>query len=228
MVPGFARTALGVGATSFVAGVSIKALAELILGPSLHAFDERVLRAAASLRSGWLNGIAVDFTALGSGVLLVISTILVGLLLASTRDRVGTAHLALAAIGAWVLTSAFKRWFARPRPSVVEHLVHVSQTGFSYPSGHALGTAAIYFSFAMIARRHLPRHVTRELLIGFALLLILLVAASRVYLGVHYTSDVVAGVLIGVGWSLFLAGLFSWAERRWIGRTSIPGRVSLA
>lgn len=227
MVPGFARTAIGVGAASFVAGVSIKALAELALGPSLHALDDEVLRTAASFRSGWLNGLAVDFTALGSGVLLVISTLVVGLLLLSTRDRVGAAHLALAALGGWLLTSVFKQWFARPRPGVVAHLVHVSQTGFSYPSGHALGTAAIYFSFALIARRHLPRHVTREVLIGFTLLMILLVACSRVYLGVHYASDVLAGVLIGVGWSLFLAGLFSHAERRWTGRASIPARMVL-
>jgi undecaprenyl-diphosphatase len=133
-------------------------------------------------------------------------------MLVSTRDAYGALHLIAAGGGAGVLTWFFKHYFARPRPQVVEHLVKVS-ANLSYPSGHALGTAACYFSFALIARRHLPRHATREFLIGFTLLTIVLVGMSRVYLGVHYASDVLAGTMMGVGWSLLLAGAFSMHER---------------
>ncbi len=211
MVSRFARLALAAGSASLIAGLSIKTVGELTLGDRLTDMDAAVLRAFARLRSGFLNGAAVDFTSLGSGTLLVVAMAVVFVLLVSTRDAYGALHLLAAGGGAAVLTWFFKQYFARPRPTVVEHLVKVAH--FSYPSGHALGTAACYFSFALIARRHLPRHATREFLIGFTLLTIVLVGASRVYLGVHYASDVVAGTLMGVGWSLLLAGLFSLHER---------------
>lgn len=211
MVSRFARIALSLGGASLLFGLAIKTIGEFALGDRLVKADDAILRAFASWRTGWLNGTAVDFTALGSGTLLVIATTAVFLMLITTRDLYGAIHLALAGIGAGVLTTFFKSYFARPRPEVVERLIQVAS--FSYPSGHALGTAACYFSFAMVARRHLPRHVSREVLIGFSLLMIALVGLSRVYLGVHYFSDVVSGMLIGVGWSLLLAGAFSVHER---------------
>lgn len=213
MISRFARLALGGGAVAVAAGLSIKTVGEYALGDRLTAMDAAILRWFAGLRSGFLNGAAVDFTSLGSGTLLVIATAVIFVLLVSTRDAYGSLHLLCAGGGAAVLTSFFKHYFARPRPTVVEHLVHVAATGHSYPSGHALGTAACYFSFALIARRHLPRHATREFLIGFTLLVIVLVGMSRIYLGVHYASDVISGTLMGVGWSLLLAGAFSMHER---------------
>jgi undecaprenyl-diphosphatase len=212
MISRFARLALGAGALTLAAGLSIKTVGEFALGARLADMDDGILRWFAGLRSGFLNGAAVDFTSLGSGTLLVIATAVVFVMLVSTRDAYGALHLLCAAAGAGILTSVFKHYFARPRPRVVEQLVHVSQH-FSYPSGHALGTAACYFSFALIARRHLPRHASREFLIGFTLLSIVLVGMSRIYLGVHYASDVIAGTLMGVGWSMLLAGAFSMHER---------------
>ncbi len=211
MISRFARIALTLGAGSVLLGVSMKTLGELALGPRLAEIDDSILRRFASMRSGWLNGAAVDVTALGSGTLLAIATAVVFLMLVTTRDAYGALHLACASVGAGLLTSFFKHYFARPRPEVVERLIQVAS--YSYPSGHAVGTAACYFSFALIARRHLPRHVSREVLIGFTLLTIVLVGLSRVYVGVHYFSDVLAGILIGVGWSLLLAGAFSLHER---------------
>jgi undecaprenyl-diphosphatase len=211
MVSRFARIALPLGAASLLFGLAMKTIGDLALGDRLIKADDAILRAFASMRTGWLNGTALDFTALGSGTLLAIATTAVFLMLVTTKDTYGAIHLALAGMGAGLLTSFFKSYFARPRPEVVERLIHVAS--FSYPSGHALGTAACYFSFAMVARRHLPRHITREVLIGLTLLLIVLVGLSRVYLGVHYFSDVLSGLLIGVGWSLLLAGAFSVIER---------------
>jgi undecaprenyl-diphosphatase len=211
MVSRFARIALPLGAASLLFGLSIKTIGELALGTRLADIDDNILRKFASLRTGWLNGTALDFTALGSGTLLIIATTVVFLMLFTTKDLYGAIHLACAGVGAGLLTDFFKHYFARPRPQVVERLIHVAS--YSYPSGHAVGIAACYFSFAMIARRHLPRHISREVLIGFTLLTIVLVCLSRVYLGVHYFSDVLSGMMIGVGWSLLLAGAFSLHER---------------
>lgn len=218
MVSRFARIALPLGAASLLFGLGIKTLGDLVSGNRLATVDAAILRTFAGMRTGWLNATAVDFTALGSGTLLAIATTAVFLMLVTTRDLYGAIHLALASIGAGVLTAFFKAFFARPRPDVVERLVQVAS--FSYPSGHALGTAACYFSFAMVARRHLPRHISREVLIGLTFLLILLVGLSRVYLGVHYFSDVLAGLLIGIGWSLLLAGAFSLVERARLRRST--------
>jgi membrane-associated phospholipid phosphatase len=211
MVSRFARLALAGGTVSLLAGLSMKTVGEFALGDRLTDMDAAILRTFAGLRSGFLNGAAVDFTSLGSGTLLVVVTAVVFVMLVSTRDAYGALHLLLAGTGAGLFTWFFKQYFARPRPTVVEHLVKVAH--YSYPSGHAVGIAACYFSFALIARRHLPRHATREFLIGFTLLTIVLVGMSRVYLGVHYASDVIAGTLMGVGWSLLLAGAFSMHER---------------
>lgn len=212
MVSRFARIALPLGVLSLLLGLLMKPVGQLVLGARWETIDDNILRTFAKMRNGWLNATAVDFTALGSGTLLAIATAAVFMMLVTTRDAYGAMQLAMAGIGAGLLTDFFKHYFARPRPEVVEHLIKVSN--FSYPSGHALGTAACYFSFAMIARRHLPRHFSREVLIGFTVLVIVLVGLSRVYLGVHYFSDVLAGVMIGAGWSLVLAGLFSILERQ--------------
>lgn len=211
MMSRFARIALPTGGFLLLFGLGMKTVGELVLGERLSKIDDGILRAFATMRNGWLNATAVDFTALGSGTLLAIATAVVFMMLVTTRDAYGAIHLAMAGIGAGLLTDFFKKFFARPRPDAVEHLIRVQS--YSYPSGHALGTAAIYFSFAMIARRHLPRHLSREVLIGFTLAMIVLVGLSRCYLGVHYFSDVLSGMSIGVGWSLLLAGLFSLLER---------------
>lgn len=218
MISRFARIALPIGAGSVVLGLTMKSIGDRVLGVRLAEFDDEILRKFASLRTGWLNGTALDFTALGSGTLLAISTFVVFLMLVTTRDGYGALHLACAGVGAGLLTDFFKHYFARPRPEVVERLINVAS--YSYPSGHAVGTAACYFSFALIARRHLPRHLSREVLIGFTLLAIILVGLSRVYLGVHYFSDVLSGILIGVGWSLLLAGAFSLHERARLRRST--------
>lgn len=223
MISRFARLALAGGTATLLAGLSMKTLGELALGEQLTKMDDSILRAFAAGRSGFLNGAAVDFTSLGSGTLLTVFSAVVFVMLVSTRDAYGALHLLAAGAGAGLLTWFFKEFFARPRPTVVEHLVKVAH--FSYPSGHALGTAALYLSFALIARRHLPRHATREFLIGFTLLCIVLVSMSRVYLGVHYASDVIAGTLMGLGWSLLLAGAFSMHERSRM-RRSIASMIS--
>ena len=101
-----------------------------------------------------------------------------------------------------LIATLVKLLVARPRPPV-EHLQAV--TSWSFPSGHATQAGAFWFSlvFAMPAAGTSPK-LTR-VAAGVALLIVLAVAASRVYLGVHYPSDVVAGLLLGIGWAIYVS-----------------------
>lgn len=116
------------------------------------------------------------------------------------------------ALGAWIANSAIKEWVGRPRPSIVPHLTEAG--GFSLPSGHSFNAAAIYLAMALIFAAYEPRPAKRIAMIGGAIVLSLGIACSRVWLGVHYPSDVIVGLLGGAGLALFtVAGLSPMLER---------------
>ena len=104
--------------------------------------------------------------------------------------------------GAMLISDWVKLLVSRPRPPV-EHLQAV--TGSSFPSGHATQASAFWFSLVLLSRAlEAPPKVTR-MAGALATLIVLAVAASRVYLGVHYPSDVVAGTLIGTCWAAYVS-----------------------
>lgn len=154
-------------------------------------------------RSPNLNSIAIDITALGSAT--VISIFLVatsGLLIFKQKFR-ETLHILIAGFGAAALSFIMKSYFERPRPISIPHLVDVQ--GYSYPSGHSLASSAVYFTFAVLLCHYFNRKRERVTIVSFASALIGLIALSRIYLGVHYASDTIAGVLLGIGWAALLA-----------------------
>jgi undecaprenyl-diphosphatase len=178
------------------------------------AFDRMIL---TSLRSSadpavpigpkWLPEAMTDLTAFGSttGLLLVCSAVILFLLLSR---RVRTAAFVLAAtIGGMSLAGLLKLAYARPRPDLVPHLVEV--TSSSFPSGHATDSALVYLTLAALLARTVPERALRIYTIGVAILLTLLIGSSRVYLGVHWPSDVVAGWTIGAAWALASSLLYS-------------------
>jgi undecaprenyl-diphosphatase len=112
------------------------------------------------------------------------------------------ATLAAAVIGIPPLVVLLKPLYARPRPDVVAHLDFVDSS--SFPSGHALAASIFFGTLALIASRIVLDDLHRAAIVGSASIMIVLVALSRVYLGVHYPSDVVGGVLVGTTWSLFV------------------------
>ncbi|HEV2980763.1 MAG TPA: phosphatase PAP2 family protein [Solirubrobacteraceae bacterium] len=117
--------------------------------------------------------------------------------------------LALSLAGAIVISDLVKLLTSRPRPPV-EHLQAV--TGSSWPSGHATQACAFWLALAFALSGPVSRGVARVCVLG-ALLLALGVAWSRVYLGVHYPSDVVAGLVLGGGWAVFVARVLSARAR---------------
>ena len=179
---------------------------------SIHTVDSDVIHWLAEHRVGWINIAATDLTALGSSSVVTLLYVVGLVLLLLTRDRLDALQLVIAAIGSGVWTGVLKHYFERSRPTIVPQLVEV--TGYSYPSGHALTAATMYLTLALIACRYVRGVQKQAIVIGLSLVVVMIVAFTRVYLGVHYPSDITSGVLFGWAWALLLGASFSYYSRR--------------
>lgn len=194
-------------------------IADEVVEGEARAIDARIL---GSLRSPadpadpigpwWVEALFRDATALGGvAVLALVSLIALGYLLIDGKHA--AALLAALAIGGGTAVSyLLKSLFARPRPDLVAHLVEVRTS--SFPSGHAMLSAVTYLTLGALLARIQPRRRLKVYLLLVALLLTLLVGTSRVYLGVHWPTDVLAGWCVGSAWAMscWLAAL--WLQRR--------------
>lgn len=160
------------------------------------------MRNIAEDRSAGLTSVARAVTWAGSAFVLVPLAVICSLLLVRAGLRREAFAVALSLCGAMLLSDVVKLLVSRPRPPV-EHLQSV--TGSSFPSGHATQASAFWFSLVLALPAAGVRPLVTRVVAGLALALVLVVALSRVYLGVHYPADVVAGVLLGTGWAVFVA-----------------------
>ena len=188
------------------------ALASEVMEGDTTALDTTILRAlrkaddpSRTIGPAWLQGAVLDLTAIGGPtVLWLVVLSVVGFLLLQARYRTAIVVMATAASGD-ILNVVLKNLFLRPRPDVVPHLRDVSGT-MSFPSGHAMESAIIYLTLGAMLMQLAERRVTKIYCIGLAVFLTLLVGVTRVFLGVHYPTDVVAGWMFG----------FFWASLCWI------------
>lgn len=182
------------------------ALAGEVVEGDTQAFDVWVLR---SLRSAsnpaqpvgppWLAPVARDITALGGWAVLGLVTISVVGFLALGRDPRSAWVVAGAVLSGVAVSQVVKAVVARPRPTVVPHLTAVASA--SFPSGHSMLSAIVYLTLGTLAAGLLQRRSQRFWVLGTALVLTFLVGVSRVYLGVHYPTDVLAGWTAGLAWA---------------------------
>jgi undecaprenyl-diphosphatase len=180
---------------------------EWVLGALRQQGDPRKLRGPRWLASG-----AQDLTALGSPTVLGLTVLAVtGYLLLHGLYRNGL-FIFVASVGGWVLNWLLKAAFARSRPDIVPHLREVMSS--SFPSGHALTSAAVYLTLGALLMRIAAGRLAKYYCIAIAMLLTFLVGTSRVVLGVHYPTDVVAGWLIGMSWALLCWVVERTLERR--------------
>jgi undecaprenyl-diphosphatase len=148
----------------------------------------------------WLPGAMRDVTALGGAPVLLIFVAGVGGALAARRQYHALAFLIAATAGGVLLNNALKGLFSRPRPELALRLTDVRS--LSFPSGHAMQSAITYLTLAAFLARLVEGRALKVYFVAFAFLLSFVVGVSRVYLGVHYPSDVIAGWCAGLAWAL--------------------------
>jgi undecaprenyl-diphosphatase len=191
---------------------------EVLEGNTRH-FDEWVLSALRrpddphTLRGPfWLRLGAEDITALGSAIVLGLTVLAVtGYLFLHGLYKNGLFIFA-ASVGGWFLNWSLKAVFERTRPDIVPHLREVMSS--SFPSGHALTSAAVYLTLGALLMRIAEGRLAKYYCIAIAMFVTFLVGCSRVILGVHYPTDVIAGWLIGMSWALFCWVVERILERR--------------
>lgn len=205
------RLSLWMGGAALAFGMFVRITRELIEG-DVAGMDSAILLAVAKKRTPWLTIAAVDVTALGSITLVVLFSAFTLVVLLVLRDRLGALQLLAASAGAGILTLVTKNIIERIRPEEAQQLIVVS--GFSYPSGHSVSTSALYLTIAIIAGRYVQHSGTRAAIFLAVSAVLILFGASRVYLGVHYATDVVSGISLGAAWALLLAGFFTLGSHR--------------
>jgi undecaprenyl-diphosphatase len=183
------------------------ALADEMLEGDLHAFDTAVLLAFRSPDdpARAIGGPAValamrDLTALGGVAVLTLVSLSVLALLVLRGRRASALFLGLAILGGLALAQVAKAGFSRPRPDLVPHGVEVATA--SFPSGHSMMATVTYLTLAVMLARAESRPRLRAFYVLLAALVAGLVGVSRVYLGVHWPSDVLAGWTLGAAWAL--------------------------
>ncbi|MDP9201075.1 MAG: phosphatase PAP2 family protein [Gemmatimonadota bacterium] len=176
-------------------------LASHVRSGSTQAFDESVIRWMGAHHSPGLDTVMLEVTALGTGTVVMMVVAVAALFLVLTQHKYSALLLLVSTFGGIVLNGVLKLGFDRPRPSIFVPEVHTVSS--SFPSGHAMSAAIVYATVAYLAARLHQRKWARWLVMTAALVLIALISFSRMYLGVHYPSDVIAGVAIGLGWAGF-------------------------
>jgi len=146
-----------------------------------------------------------DLTSLGGVLLRNLAAIGAVAALLFLRLRREAALLALTVAGAWLVEGVIKGLVGRPRPEIVPHLTEAG--GASFPSGHAFNSAVVYIAISLAFATLSARESVRLTVIATAIVLSLFIAWTRVWLGVHFPSDVIAGWLGGAGWAFLAAGL---------------------
>lgn len=204
-------------------------IAEEVQEGETHAFDLMVLE---SLRAddpgdpvgpGWVEDMARDVTSLGSTALLTIVVLATSLFLLLSRKRASAAYLVAAVVSGTLLSTLLKDLFARSRPDAVFQAAEVYTA--SFPSGHAFLSAVTYLTLGTLLMRAQPRRRMKAYILTLAIIIVVLVGLTRIYLGVHWTTDVLAGWSLGAGWAALCWFIMLVLQRRHAVETPEEGDV---
>ncbi len=217
---GLFETAILVGLLILTAAVwAFIEIAEEVQDREHHHIDEWVLAALRNPQNptipigpAFLRESARDITALGGYTVLTLVTLACAGFLWLRRKWRAMCLVLASVFGGVAASELLKQFFQRERPSVVPHLVSVQS--LSFPSGHSMLSAVTYLTLGALLLKTTSNRATRIYVLLVASLLPLLVGASRVYLGVHYPTDVLAGWCAGLGWATLCSMVASWLQKR--------------
>jgi len=199
------RSLMSGGISALLLGVFLKLTSEFREG-EVTPLDQAILAFLSHHRQDHLTAAVKILTALGSPIVLGSCAGIAFAFLCLKRRWRDARYFAIAGLGARLLTEGLKHYISRPRPDAAGRLVEAG--GFSYPSGHALGVTTLYAFLTFVIGRHIQNRRRRMLLNLIAAGLIISISASRLYLGVHYPSDVLSGFFLGLAWALLLAAVY--------------------
>lgn len=194
-------------------------LADEMREGELHRIDMRILhlfRDAGNPNSlvgpRWFQELMRDATAMGGVLVLTLLSVAVIVTLWMEKHRTAATWLAAAVLGALAISTLLKNLFERARPELLG--TELLPTSFSFPSGHSFLSAAVYLTIGALLTRVIEDMRTRVFVLLVAMSLTVLVGFSRVYLGVHYPSDVLAGWTLGLCWAA-LCWLVVWSRQKY-------------
>lgn len=203
------RAAPGVLILIFIAAAAVFVFVELVdevQEGDANAVDEWLLLALRSpgdpgdpVGPWWVQSLFQDITSLGSTTVVTLITLAVLGYLLIDGKRAMALFVLVAVAGGAALSSLMKLGFERPRPDLVAHLVDVHT--LSFPSGHAMVSAVTYLTLGALLAQVQARTRLKAYIVGIAVVLTVLIGVSRIYLGVHWPSDVVAGWSAGTAWA---------------------------
>lgn len=179
-------------------------LATAMVRGQTQAFDDAILRFMGQIGAPWLDNVVLEVTALGARVVVYMVVLVASAFLWQSRHHYSAALLWVAVLGSGFINTVLKVSFNRPRPDVFPwRTQHVGLA--SFPSGHAMTSIVVYGTLAFLIARLAPTPRLKRLTWALAVIVIVLVGLSRLYLGVHYPSDVLAGFVIGGAWAVTCA-----------------------
>jgi undecaprenyl-diphosphatase len=194
-------------------------LADEVREGDTQKFDEWAVRSlrqkddpSKPLGPRWLHEAGRDVTALGGVTVLSLVTLAVAGYLWMAKKHHAMWLVIIATVGGQIGSTILKYAFDRDRPDIVPHLSHVYTS--SFPSGHSMLSAVVYLTLGSLLARLAPGYAVKIYFISTALLLTFLVGVSRVYMGVHYPTDVLAGWTAGLVWAILCWLVARYLQRR--------------
>lgn len=195
---------------SLVLGVLFVIMMVLVGADRIAWFDQSIIDAVQGMENEGLTRIMKGFTFLGSSLVATLLSVIAFLFLwLVLRHRKELLMFLLSVGGSEIWNIIIKNWMQRQRPTM-HRLIEIS--GFSFPSGHSMAAFALYGTLTYLLWRHIPALAGRIAMIVIGVALTLLIGISRIYLGVHYPSDVFGGYLASATWLMLSIYIF---EKYW-------------
>jgi undecaprenyl-diphosphatase len=195
------------------------AIADAVKEGHTQRFDDWAIRSlrkphdlSEPIGPSWVEEAARDVTALGGVVVLTLVTCAVAGFLWLREKYHALWLVIIATVGGQLLSTALKHVFNRPRPQLVAHLSRVYTT--SFPSGHSMLSAVVYLTLGTLLASFVEERRLKFYFLSVAMFLTFIVGVSRVFMGVHYPTDVLAGWSAGLAWALVCWMVSRWLQRR--------------